>query len=146
MENKTNILEQINEHNKNYAPEQIGNMEQLLTWILEFVDYVETPEMKRLEKLDAKAYETHLDHRFSEFSQKYWATFKILIESKNREENLYKVIDMVTRLRNVQLGKSTMDNEYGEFTEDLNKEYIYSKFGGKEKFTKKIEDRHKNQK
>ncbi len=137
------ILNKLQEKNKEYAPEQIGDLDQLLTWILEFLDYIETPEMVRLAKLDSKAHEAHLDRKFSAFSQKNWAVFKILMERQNREENLHKILDMITRLKNVQNGKSTMDKEYETFTEGLNSEYIYPQFGGKDKFTKTIEARGK---
>ena len=138
-----NLLDKINDANRNKSPEEIPNLDELLTMIIDFLEYIDTPEMKEFEKNDKNGYTNHVDRKFSKFTLRYYGIFTMLMQRKNREENLYKIIELITQLKKVQLGESDLDKEYETFTKNLNKEYIYSQFGGQEQFEKTIKNRNK---
>lgn len=125
---------------------QLPNTDELMDMIIPFLEYIQTEPMEKLEKTDPKSFEKHLDSKFSKFSERYYAVFKLLIDKKDRAKNVQKLIELFGKFEEVKEGKRTIDSAYKEFTEELNSEYIYPKFGGKDKFEKTIMDKHKNKK
>ena len=133
--------------NEQAPPESIPDLDNLLNTIIEFLEYIETDEMQKMEETDKAGFEKHLDEKFSTFTLRYYGIFKMLLEKKGRAENVHKLINLFSELNKVKSGAKNMDTVYSEYTEGLNNEYIYSKYGGKENFekalTKKEEKRKK---
>lgn len=123
--------------------EEIPDIEQLMDMVIEFMTYISTDQMQTMEKSDPDGFEKHLDNKFSAFSLRYYGIFKMLLEKKGREENLAKLIDLFSSLNKVKTGKKSMDLAYEQYTEGLNNEYIYPKYGGKEKFEQHIKNKNK---
>ncbi len=118
------------------ATDNLPDIDNLMNTITDFMEYINKPEMLKLEKSNKNEFEQHVDKKFSEFSYRYYGIFKMLLNRHNRKDNLRKIIEMIERLQNVKEGKSTIDDEFYDFKEELNNEYIYSKYGSKEKFEK----------
>ena len=116
----------------------IPDLEKLLNSVIEVLKYIDTDEMQELEARDQFAFERHLDEKFGDFSLKYYPIFMLLTDKKNREENVCKLIDMFSRLKKVKDGQVDITEADKSFNEDLNSEYIYPKFGGKEEYERKV--------
>lgn len=112
----------------------IPNLEELLDTILEFIRYINTDEMQKLENIDQMAFERHLDSKFEKFSLRYYSIFKLLLDKENREDNLCRLIDMFKELKRIKMGLVDIHEANKQYHEELNNEFIYSKYGGKEQY------------
>lgn len=128
------------------APEEVTDIEKLIDHVIAFLEYIKTDEMQKLENDDPDGFERHLDNKFSDFTMRYYAVFKLLLDKANRESNVARMLELFQNLSKVKSEEKTMDKAYEEFTEDLNVRYIYSKFGGKDKFEQNMVDQNKTHK
>lgn len=128
----------------------IPDLEKLLSIVLEMLLYINTDEMQKLETTDEIAFEHHLDAKFEYLSSKYYIIFKMLLDKKHRTENIEKLIDTFSILRDVKSGSINIHDADKNYKEALNEQYIYPKYGGKENFekemlnNKKIKKKHKS--
>lgn len=120
---------------------KIPDLHKLTSTIIEFLEYINTPEMERLEQSDKTAFEKHLEHKFENFTVCFTTIYKMLLNKSERNENLTKLMDLIETLKKVQSGEKNMDVEFDNFREQLSEQYVYPKFGGKEQFEKNIEKR-----
>jgi len=116
------------------APLEIPNVDKLLNVVLEIIMLINTEEMQQMEIIDPVKMERLLEQKYQDFADRYYGLFKLLLERANREENILKIITIFERLKKIEEGKVSYDYEYKKFTEGLNDEFIYSKYGGKQKF------------
>lgn len=116
----------------------IPDLEKLLETVLEFLKYISTDEMQKLEDSDPTAFERHLDSKFENLSLRYYSIFKLLLDKEHREENVCKLIDIFTTLNKIKSGSLDIKKATDDFHEEQNHEYIYPKFGGKEEFEKEM--------
>lgn len=126
------------QENKPLDPSAIPDLEELLKNIIEMVKYTSTDEMINMEKENPIVYEQHLDEKFEYISSRYYGIFKLLLVREEREENLGKLIDMFTKLKDVKNGRISIQDADKQYQESLNQEYIYPQFGGKENFEKRM--------
>jgi hypothetical protein len=125
------------------TPASLPDIDELLTTLTEFMEYISQPEMRKLEKSDSNAFEQHLDKKFSDFTYRYYGMFKMLLNRHQREQNLYKILEIIGKLSNVKDGKSTLDMEEEKFKKELNHEYLFSQYGGEKGFEKAMKSRQK---
>ena len=125
------------------APEAIPDIDQLLDHVISMLEYIKTDEMQLLENTDPDAFEQHLDTKFSDFTYRYYAVFKLLLDKENRKDNVARLIQLFEKLNKIKNNETSMDDAYEEYTEGLNSRYIYSKFGGKAKFEQKMKENRK---
>lgn len=138
---KVNLLKSLGK-TMGDAPEAIPDIEQLLDHVISMLEYMNTDEMKQLEDSDPDAFEKHLDIKFSEFTYRYYAVFKLLLDKVNRKDNVARLIQLFEKLNKIKNNEASMDDAYEEYTEGLNSRYIYPKFGGKQNFEKKMTENH----
>lgn len=119
----------------------IPNIDKLLETVLEFLQYINTDEMQQLERDDEYAFEYHMNSKFEDFSLQHYSIFRLLMDKKNREDNICKLIDMFNILKRVKKGELELEKANKDFQEDLNNEFIYPKFGGKENFEKTLKNK-----
>lgn len=122
----------------NYNKEGIPDLVNLTRDVVRFIEYIGTEEMEKMENEDELKFCAHLESTFPDFTLKYISIYKMLLDKKNREDNLIKLLNLFKILRDVQAGNRNIDSEFDNFKEDLAREYVYPKFGGKTEFEKKI--------
>lgn len=135
-----NMLNNFSKHMAE-APEEIPDIEKLIDHVINFLQYINTEEMQKMENSDPTAFERHLDNKFSEFTLRYYTVFKLLLDKPNREKNVARMLDLFHSLNKVKNSEKTMDTAYDEYIDDVNDEYIYSKYGGKANFEKEIKNK-----
>jgi hypothetical protein len=126
--------------------ENIADLEKLTTELVKFLEYINKPQMEELQKTDYDAYIKHLESEFETFSLHYYSIFKLLTDNKDlekRDDNVRRLISMIELLSEVKSGKKSMKKSYDMFKEELNEEFIYSKYGGKDKFEAEIKKNKK---
>lgn len=124
-------------YDPNSTREQIVDLEKLTIELVKFLEYINTPKMEELEDTDYDSFVKHLESQFEEFSLHFFSIFKLLTEKggrSKRDENVGKLITLIETLKQVQSGYKDMNSTYESFKEELNEEFIYSKYGGKKKF------------
>jgi hypothetical protein len=119
----------------------IPNIENLLDNVIKLVEFVNTDEMIQLQEKDPFRFENTVEAKFDKFADKHYRIFKLLIEKDNREEKLFRLIEMFTRLKKIKENKIDIEQENKKYIEELNEEFIYSKHGGKENFEKFMKQR-----
>jgi hypothetical protein len=66
---------------------------------------------------------------------------------EKRADNIDKLFNMLSRLKDVETGKSNVEKEFMKVREELAHEFLYPQFGGKKGFEKAMEeDLKKNKK
>jgi len=122
----------------------IPDIEQLLDKILDFLNYINKENMQKLEATDKIEFDKHLNDRFNDFSEKHYSIFKMLLDNENRATNVAKLFDMLSKLKQVKMGRLDIHQADKDFQEELNNKFLYPKFGGKEQFEKEIlKNKHK---
>lgn len=127
---------------------KIPDIINLTGQIIEFIEYIEKPEMKELSKSNNMMFKQHIENKFEEFTLEYYSIYKMLIDNEEkRAENIDKLFNMISRLKDIENGKSNVEKEFVKVREELAQEYLYPKFGGKKGFEKAMEaDLKKNKK
>lgn len=138
FENKP-IEEQIKKHEDEYVvnmnPNAIPNLDKMLEDINEIIEYIEDPTMLEIKQNDNKYYEHMVYGKYN--SKLPMKIIKLMLED-NRYDHLAKLLDMFDTLNEVKSGKKDIKNEFDNFKDKLNDEFVYKPHGGKEEFEKKI--------
>jgi len=100
----------------------IVDLDDITNKIIIFLDYIETDEIKELEK-DEKAFVSHMMEKFVDNFNDYFTIFNTLLETKNRKENTLKILQLIETLNEVKKGKKNEDLEYLKFQEAKATEY-----------------------
>jgi uncharacterized protein YfkK (UPF0435 family) len=124
----------------------IPDLEALLDKILDMLEYINTDEMIAMENENKDEFEQHIDSKFKDLSIRYYSIFRLLMDKQNREENIYKIIEMFTKLKEVKSGRLNIEKADQDFKENMNQIYVYPKWGGKEKFEKAMQEEAKKKK
>ena len=119
-------------------PVKIPDVAKLATMINAFIEYMDRPEIIKMENDNKTKYESHMDLTFNELSSSYYSTFKLLLDRENRDANLERLIEMLDMLKEVEKGKMSVVHAGNALGEKLNEQYIYPQFGGKNNFMKKM--------
>ena len=121
----------------------IPDIEKLLDDVLNFLNYINQESMQEFEATNKIEFEQHLNIHFNEFSEKHYSIFKMLLDSENRINNIAKLFEMLSKLKQVKMGQINIQQADKDFQEELNSKFLYPKFGGKEQFEKQILQKNK---
>lgn len=122
----------------------IPDLDNILIYVQELLQDIETPEMQNLEKTNKKEFEKILTHKYYEKIESI-KIINLMLEPE-RYENLEKLLDMFDNLKKVKQGKTDIQNAHKNWCEKMNEEYVYSKHGGKANFEKKMAEMEKEKK
>jgi len=114
----------------------IPNLNNILEKIIEMVEFMNTPQMVKKKAADPKNYEYTIYFKYRDYMPS--KIIDLLIE--NHTENLQKLITMFETLNGIKAGELDMKTEYEKFTENVNEEYLYPSFGGKDKFRERMKN------
>ena len=120
----------------------IPDLLQLTDKILEFIEFYDKPEMKKLREENMGNYNYIIGEKFTMLPP---SMIKLLSDEENRVSNLEKLMEMLRLLQTVKDGKNTFENTENDFFEKRAEEYIYPKFGGRDNFYKVSEEYKKQQ-
>jgi hypothetical protein len=110
--------------------EGIHDIEKLMGQVIDLVEFMNTDPMKKMKIENNDEFEKIIIFKYqNDVSIKI---IHLLLE--DQEKFLPELIDMFEILLKVKSGKADCKTEYEKFGESKNEEYIYPKFGGKEKF------------
>jgi hypothetical protein len=141
---KENYMRQFGKITEN-IPEEIPDVEKLIEHVINLLQYINTDEMQQFEDNDPTGFETHLDNKFSDFTARYYTVFKLLLDKPNRHANVARMLELFQNLSKVKNSEKSMDTVYEEYTEVINNEFIYSKYGGKANFEREMMKQKKKQ-
>ena len=118
----------------------LPDLVKLTGQIIEFIEYIEQPDIKAMSKENIMMYKQHLENKFEEFTLDYYSIYRMLVDNENeRSQNIEKLFKMIDRLKDVESGKSNVEREFIHVREELAQEFLYPKFGGKTAFQKAME-------
>ena len=115
----------------------IPDLTQLTTKILEFIEFHDDPTTQELIKNNKSNYNYILSERFEIIPI---AMVKLLSDIENRASNLEKIMDMISMLEKVKSGTNSIQNAEEVFFEKRAAEYLYPQFGGRDNFYKVAEE------
>jgi hypothetical protein len=131
---------------ENYEePLNIANLEQITDNILDLLDFMHSEEMIIKKHQDNIEFERILSVKYNDLMPRKIIDLLLEDEKNNNTNNFNKLIKMIEVLSQIKGGNLDYDQEYTKFTEDVNEEYIYSKYGGKENFQKVLAEDQKKQ-
>jgi len=118
-----------------FSADSIPNLVELTNNILSLVDFLDKPEIIELEKNDERIYFQSVIEKFDKVPM---SIIRLMMERENRDINLEKLINLIQTLKSVKNGKKNINNAFEQYKSQLEEEYIYPKFGGKEEFEKQM--------
>ena len=127
-------------------PQEIINLEKFTTDLVNFLEYINTDEMEKMDLEDNNAFIKHLEIKFEDFSLNHFNTFKMFTNERDRdkrEANLTKLLSLVEMLKDIKDGNQDMNQVFEKFREQQAEEFLYPQYGGKEKFEEAIIKRSK---
>lgn len=120
--------EYLNQIRMSMSPDAIPDLGELLNYVNSLIAFVETPEMVVLSKTNYEDYERRAYQRYNQHMP--IKIIGMMVNEEERYENLERLLDMFDRLDGVKTGKRDMQNEYADFSEKLNEQYLYPEYGG----------------
>jgi hypothetical protein len=133
--------ETINQFRVSMTPNAIPDIDSMLVHIDNLLNFVELPEMKKLETVNKKEFERLVYGRFNAILP--INIINLLLED-DRYEHLDMLLNMCDTLKQVKDGKMDIHQEHAKFSEKLSEKYVYPKFGGKENFENEMMKKPKN--
>lgn len=135
--------EYLNQIRMSMSPDAIPDLGELLGYVNSLIAFVETPEMIVLAKTNYQEYERKAYQRYNQHMP--IKIIGMMVNEEERYENLERLLDMFDRLDGIKSGKRNMQDEYADFSEKLNEQYLYPDYGGsKEAFIeamKKVQEK-----
>jgi len=118
----------------------IPNLEVLSAKVIEFIEFYDNPDTKKLRETNHPNYLYKLYERFDVMPT---SMIKLLSEpnQKLRAQNLEKIILLLEKLAEVKAGTRNLEATRNEFLEENNENYFYPAFGGKEQLIKLAEEK-----
>ena len=123
----------------------VPNMDFLTNQLVEILSYVNTDAMDEMRKNDKNGFKTHIQNKFSEFSDKYYTLLEMIL---NDEVN-----DITPLLQMLSIFNTTtsekLDSQFESYKESVADKFLYPTFGGKEQYEKKMKEeirKNKNKK
>jgi hypothetical protein len=110
--------------------EGIHDIEKLMGHVIDLVEFMNSEPMKEMKIKNNDEFERVIIFKYQ--NDIPYRIISLLFE--NQEKFLPELIDMFEILLKIKSGKADCKTEYEKFGESKNEEYIYPKFGGKEKF------------
>lgn len=98
------------------------------------------PENIALAKADPHEFRLYMIDQFQDFYDQYYTLFTIVVDDFDGTK-FPMLFEMIKRAEDVQGGKISIDDANAQVSEKLSHKYIYSKFGGKDKFEETIRKR-----
>ena len=118
----------------------LPDLAKLTQQIIEFIEYIEMPAIKEMEKENKIIFKQHIENKFEDFTLDYYSTYKMLMDDpQNRAKNLEKLFNFINVAKNIEKGQTTVEQEFTKIREKLAEEYLYPQFGGKMAFQKAFE-------
>lgn len=131
--------EYLNQIRMSMSPDAIPDLGELLNYVNSLIAFVETPEMVILSKTNYQEYERKAYQRYNQHMP--IKIIGMMVNEEERYENLERLLDMFDRLDGVKTGTRNMQDEYEDFSEKLNEQYLYPEYGGsKEKFIEAMQN------
>lgn len=116
--------------------ESIPDIEDLTSKVVDFLQFIDDPDMIEMEKTDNVKYFQMVN---SSFESLPYSIIKLLTERENRDVNLEKLLDMFAIMQTIKNGEKNISSAFTDYKETLNEEYVYPKFGGKAEFERKMD-------
>ena len=135
--------ETINSFKLSMTPDAIPDIDNILVHIDELLTFIEIPEMKKLEISNKKEFERLVYGRYNNVLP--MGIINLLVED-DRYEQLETLLNMCDTLKQVKSGKKDLHEEHAKFSEKLSEQYVYPKFGGKEKFEQELKKKSEDKK
>lgn len=120
--------EYLNQIRMSMSPDAIPDLGELLGYVNSLIAFVETPEMIVLAKTNYEEYERRAYQRYNQHMP--IKIIGMMVNEEERYENLERLLDMFDRLDGIKSGKRNMQEEYADFSEKLNEQYLYPEYGG----------------
>jgi hypothetical protein len=120
--------------------ESIPDIEQLTEKVVKLLEFIDDPTIVELEKTDNTKYFQTVNSQFEDLP---YSIIKLLTERENRDTNLEKLLDMFAIMQTIKNGEKDITSAFTDYKEELNEEYVYPKFGGKEEFERKMNKKKK---
>jgi hypothetical protein len=137
--------EYLNQIRMSMDASAIPDLTELLKYVNSLISFVETPEMMLLSKTNYEEYERRAYQRYNQHMP--IKIIGMMVNEEERYENLERLLDMFDRLDGIKSGKKNMQEEYADFSEKLNEQYLYPEYGGtKESFIKAMEKSKEDEK
>jgi hypothetical protein len=127
----------------------IPDLDLLTGYVYEILEYLEDTGTKKLMITNETAVKIYLTTKYADTPLPY-GIITLLMDEKNRVENVERLLTVFERLTNALDGKVNLEDEDKKFTDEINNRYLYSTYGSKEAFEKalyeeiKKEQRKKN--
>lgn len=99
----------------------IVDLEDVVERVNVFLEYLNRDDIRELEK-DTNAFASHMMGKFVDNFDKYFQIFTTLLETKNRDKNVGKLLETIDTLRDIKKGKKSQQMEELRFQKRLAKE------------------------
>ena len=115
--------------------EGLVDLEKLTDQIIEFVEYIKTPEMRQMEETGKGNYVHHLETKFETFTLDNYKIFRLLTDDYEKlDSNLQYLTSIIKRLYNNKNDKFDLETEIKKISNDVAEKHFYPSYGGKDAY------------
>lgn len=122
-------------YNEDDIPEQIADLASIMEKVMDMINFMDSIEMRSKLRMNFEEFEEVVKAKYTELPAEL---VDLLIEDARlkTQKNFERIINMFDTLSRIESGDADMTAEYNAFTEEINEEYIYPDYNGKEGFRK----------
>lgn len=124
--------------NSEASIDAIPDLDELTANIIEILDYLEKPEVKKICKTNDSLIRMTLINKYAD---KMPLKFIDLFMDKNEEhkqESIERTLKWIEVMAKVKAGEADLEKESQKLVDEVNQRYVYSKYGSKENFEKEL--------
>jgi len=121
------------------SADAIPDLDVITHEILNMIEFMDTKEMINKRKKDIEEFTRVLYAKYRDVISTKMIDLLIEDRVKNENVNFKKLIDMFSTMSQIKAGHLDMKQEYEKFTESVNEEYVFKKYGGRDGFMQHLQ-------
>lgn len=116
----------------------IPDLDQLTSNIIEILEYLERPEVKRLCKTNDSIVRMSLINKYADTVPLKFIDLFMDKDEYHKQESVERTLKWIEVMAKVKAGEADLETESQKLVEEVNQRYVYSKYGGKDAFEKAL--------
>jgi len=116
----------------------IPDLEVLTNKLLEILEYLEQPEVKKICETNDSLIRIQLINQYADSVPLKFIDLFMDKDEDHKQESIERALGWIESLARIKAGEVDLETESKRMVEEVNKRYVYDKYGGKENFEKEL--------
>jgi hypothetical protein len=116
----------------------IPDLDVLTAKIVEILEYLELPEVKKVCEKDDSIIRMSLINKYADSVPLNFIDLFMDKDEEHKQESIERTLIWIEQMAKVKAGEADLEEVSKSLVDEVNQRYVYSKYGGKENFEKTL--------